>query len=468
MHTFEDFHLAQGAKVLSDTIPGEKSKELLDLQRATEGNIVSYPRNMPIAIERAKGAIIQDVDGNMFIDFFSGAGVLNVGHCNPYVLRYVTAQQQKLIHALDFPTMNKSLLVQKMLGRLPVQKRDEYKVSFCGPTGSDAVEAAIKLAKHKTGREGIIAFHGSYHGMTSGALSVTSNSRLRERISSLVPNITFVPYSYCYRCPFGKGNHDCQLDCANYLEYILENPHSGTVKPAAIILEPVQGEGGAIVPKAGFLERIVNIAREHGVIVIFDEVQCGFFRTGDFWGFESSQVYPDIITMSKGLGGIGFPIAAIIYSKAIESWGPGDHIGTFRGNQVSIAAGNGAFDFIEEYDVASHTKEIGAYLLERLLDLKPHYPAIGDVRGRGLMIGIEYVKDHASKEPDPEIVAKIRNYCFSHGLIFEVGGHYNHVIRFIPPLIVSREIVDNALKIFTDAHREVFSVTPSLLIHSEF
>lgn len=457
MKTFENFHLSQAAKILTETVPGEKSKALIARQQTYEGSIVSYPRNIPFAIDRAKGAIIQDVDGNRFIDFFSGAGVLNVGHCNSYVLKYATEQQEKLIHALDFPTENKAQLIQKILGRLPADKQADFKVSFCGPTGSDAVEAAIKLAKHKTGREGVIAFHGSYHGMTSGALSVTSNSKLRERISSLVPNITFVPYSYCYRCPFNKDAKECQLDCAGYLKYILENTHAGTTRPAAIILEPIQGEGGTIVPKAGFLERIVSIAREHGVVVIFDEVQCGFFRTGDFWGFESGKALPDIITMSKGLGGIGFPISAIIYNKAIESWGPGDHIGTFRGNQVSIAAGNGAFDFIAEYDVAAHTKETGTYMMAKLEALKAVYPAIGDVRGRGLMIGIEYVKDRASKTPDPEGVRKLRDYCFQHGLVFEVGGHCNHVVRFLPPLIVNQAIVDNAFEIFENAHREVFA-----------
>jgi diaminobutyrate-2-oxoglutarate transaminase len=458
MERFSDLHLAENAKLTSKTIPGERSKELLAIQRKLEGNIVSYPRNMPIAISRARGAFIEDVDGNIFIDFFSGAGVLNVGHSNPSVLEYVKAQQEKLIHALDFPTENKLCLIQTILEQVPASLRDQYKVSFCGPTGSDAVEAAIKLAKHKTGREGVIAFHGSYHGMTSGALAATSNVKLRARINSLVPHIDFVPYSYCYRCPFGKEQGSCNLDCAGYLEYILENPHSGTAKPAAIILEPIQGEGGSVVPREGFLEKIVSIARNNDIIVIFDEIQCGFFRTGDFWGFQSSNVFPDIITMSKGLGGIGFPISAIIYNKAVESWGPGDHIGTFRGNQVSIAAGNGAFEFIKDHDVAQHTKEMGEYLLGRLNQLKTAYSGIGDVRGRGLIIGIEYVKSKTSKIPDPEIVKKIRNICFKNGLLFETGGHYNNVIRFIPPLIINKQIIDNALAIFEIANAEATGV----------
>ncbi len=465
MSKFTHFHLAENASVLSESLPGKKSKEILAFQSAHEGSIVSYPKNMPIAIERAKGAIIEDVDGNQFIDFFSGAGVLNVGHSNPYVLKYVLEQQEKLVHALDFPTVNRMELVQKILDQLPADKRDQYKVSFCGPTGSDAVEAAIKLAKHKTGREGVIAFHGSYHGMTSGALSVTSNSSLRSRIHSLVPNISFVPYSYCYRCPFNKDNHNCKLDCAEYLRYILENPHGGHAKPAAIILEPVQGEGGSVVPRAGFLEKIVQIAKEHDIVVIFDEIQCGFFRTGDFWGFQDSKAFPDIITMSKGLGGVGFPISAIIYNKAIESWGPGDHIGTFRGNQVSIAAGNGAFDFIREYEVAQHTKDMGEYLLGKLNALKEQFSCIGEVRGRGLILGIEYVKDRTSKTPDPEIVKKIRKACFSKGLLFEVGGHHNNVIRFLPPLIINEQIIDAAMAIFESVHQVIIAPT-EMAVHA--
>ncbi|RAJ26902.1 aspartate aminotransferase family protein [Pedobacter cryoconitis] len=457
MSKFTEFHLSENARMLSSTIPGEKSKVLLDFQRAHEGSIVSYPIEMPIAISHAKGAIIEDVDGNRFIDFFSGAGVLNVGHSNPYVLEYVKEQQEKLVHALDFPTENRMQLVKKILKQIPAEIRDEYKVSFCGPTGSDAVEAAIKLAKHFTGRGGVFAFQGSYHGMTSGALSATSNVKLRSRLHSMVPDITFIPYSYCYRCPFDNNKKSCTFNCADYFASLLENPHSGYDKPAAIILEPIQGEGGSIVPKDGFLERIVEISHKHGIVVIFDEVQSGFFRTGDFWAFQKDNAFPDIITMSKGLGGIGFPISAIIYNKAIESWGPGDHIGTFRGNQVSIAAGNGAFDFIEEYGVTDHVKDMGEYLLTKLHALSEVFSGIGEVRGRGLMIGIEYVTDRVSKTPDPAIVKKIRAQCVKNGLLFEIGGHYNNVIRFLPSLIINRTIIDNAMAIFEMANTEVLA-----------
>ncbi|MBW8687212.1 aspartate aminotransferase family protein [Chitinophaga rhizophila] len=458
MSKFESFHLAQQPSILTDTIPGPRSQALIARQQLLESSIVSYPKGLPIALKRAKGAIVEDADGNQFIDFFSMAGVLNVGHVNPYVLEYVRKQQEELIHVLDFPTENKLDLIEKILAEFPDNVRDQFKVAFCASTGSDAVEAAIKLAKHKTGREGVIAFHGSYHGMTSGALSVTSHTQLRSGYKSLLPNITFLPYSYCYRCPFNHQKETCKLDCAEYFRYVLENPHSGVVKPAAVILEPIQGEGGTVIPKEGFLEKIIHIARKHDVMVIFDEIQSGFFRTGNFMAYSNPDALPDIITMSKGLGGIGFPVSAIVYNKAVESWAAGDHIGTFRGNQVSIAGGNGAFDFIKEYEVEAHVKEMGAYLLARLQQLMDQFSCIGEVRGRGLFVGVEYVKDRYTKKPDAALVKKLRQECLQRGLIFETGGHYNNVVRFLPPLIVNKEIIDSALQIFEDAHHAIAAV----------
>jgi diaminobutyrate-2-oxoglutarate transaminase len=454
------YHLQSNATILTE-IPGPASRKLLSEQQRVEGNIVTYPRKMPIALKRAKGAIIEDVDGNRFIDFFSGCGVLNVGHSNPYVLEAVRKQQEELVHCLDFPTENKMGFIRKIRALLG-EEGSTFKVSFCGPTGSDAIEAAIKLAKHATRRTGIIAFQGSYHGMTSGALSVTSDFSLRDRLGPLIPDVHFIPYSYCYRCPFKKEPSLCELECAEYLEFVLNNPHGGVAKPAAILVEPIQGEGGTIVPKEGFLKRICEIAHRHGVLVIFDEVQCGFYRTGKFLGFQHEDAQPDIITLSKGLGGIGFPISAILYKQSIEAWGPGDHIGTFRGNQVSIAAGSSALDFIEKYNLDQYVEDIGQYLLEQLEIMSADNPFIGNVRGRGLFMGIEYVRDKESRQPFPEIVDKIRDACFQKGLLFERGGHFGNVIRFIPPLIVTKEIIDNALAIFKEANRVCYPTTSAL------
>ncbi|GAA3658019.1 aspartate aminotransferase family protein [Flavivirga jejuensis] len=444
MKSLKKYHLSETVRIVSSSIPGEKSKKLLELQKNIEGSVVSYPRSMPIAIKQAKGSIIEDVDGNQFIDFFGGCGVLNVGHGNEYVLEYVKEQQRKLIHALDFPTENKLALIQKILNKLPEHIQDDYKVTFGGPTGSDAVEAAIKLAKIKTGRDGIIAFSGGYHGMTSGALAVTSDTFFRNNLTSLMPNVHFAPYNYPYR---NESNSYDQLNAIDYFKNMFTNGHSGILKPAAIIVEPIQGEGGNIIPEDGYLEELVRVAHENDVLVIFDEIQCGFFRTGSFLEFMNTKAIPDIITFSKGFGGIGFPISGLIYKKEIEAWGAAAHIGTFRGNQVSIAAARGAFDFIEEYNIEEYTKSIGVYLVEKLKELQTENPFIGEVRGRGMMIGVEFVKDRTTKEPFPEFIKKFRYECFQRGLLFEVGGHYNNVLRLVPPLITTHAIVDAAMEI---------------------
>ncbi|MEL7002735.1 MAG: aminotransferase class III-fold pyridoxal phosphate-dependent enzyme, partial [Bacteroidota bacterium] len=266
MKDFKEYHLGFEAKIVSPEVPGEKSRALLSLQEEVESSVISYPKSMPMAIKRAKGAIVEDVDGNRYIDFFAGCGVLNVGHCNQDVLSSVFKQQKDLIHALDFPTENKMRLINNILSELPAEYRNDYKVGFTSPSGSDAVEAAIKLAKHYTGRSGVLAFQGSYHGMGSGSLAVTSDLSHKSGISSLMPEVNFVPYSYCYRCSFGKNGENCQFECVNYLENLLENPHSGLPKPAAILLEPVQCEGGNIVPKKGYLKRIIELAKKHAVV----------------------------------------------------------------------------------------------------------------------------------------------------------------------------------------------------------
>jgi diaminobutyrate-2-oxoglutarate transaminase len=224
----------------------------------------------------------------------------------------------------------------------------------------------------------------------------------------------------------------------------------------AILVEPIQGEGGTIVPRDGFLERIVEIARRHQVPIIFDEIQSGFFRSGTFFSFEQAGILPDIITLSKGLGGIGFPISAILYKKELGSWQPGDHIGTFRCNQVSIAAGNGALDFMNKHELGAHTIAMGQYLLAALQRLAGEHPYIGEVRGRGLFIGIEYVSDKSTRQPFARFVQLVRRRCLEKGLLFEVGGHHNNVIRFIPPLIIDQSIADTALHIFRQANFEAF------------
>lgn len=452
---FDSYHLADNASIMTPEVPGPVSLQLLAKQGNLEGNNRSYPQSIPVAFERALGTIIEDVDRNRFIDFFAGCGVLNVGHNNPDVMTDIEKQQKKLIHSLDFPTPVKIEFMEELNARLPLELRGKMKINFCGPAGTDAVEAAMKIAKINTQRHTVVAFQGSYHGMTSGALSVTAHLHHRKQMPSLEPGVHFFPFSYCYRCQFDKKPESCNLECSKYLRTALENPCSGVEKPAAIIVEPVQGEAGTVVPREGFLEDIVKMGNEFDIPVIFDEIQAGFYRTGPLFSFENFKALPDIITLSKGLGGIGMPIAITLYRKSLDTWAKATHAGTFRGNQMSIAAGLSALKFAKRNNLEDYVKKLGAKMLEHLKGIQEKSKFIGDVRGIGLFMGIEYVKDKESKEPFPEIVGQLRKKCYENGLLVEVGGHYSNVLRFLPPLITTEKIAENALAIYERVHTEL-------------
>jgi diaminobutyrate-2-oxoglutarate transaminase len=437
--------------------PGPKSREAVAIQQRFESGVVSYAKAIPLGFEEGRGATIKDMDGNVYVDFFGGAGVLNVGHCNPEVLEAVTEQQRKLIHALDFPTKPKLDLIQKLVSIAPGGMRNSSKVFFGGPTGSDAVEAAVKLAKFDTGRTGILAFEGAYHGMTSGALSLSSGKKFKENFMPLLPEVHFVPYAYCYRCPFGKkdGSPDnCCMECVEYVRRILEDPHSGVVTPAAMIVEAVQGEGGSIVPPDGYVSELRKIADDYAVLLIVDEIQAGLGRTGKMFACEHSKTTPDMMTLSKGLGGIGYPLSACICRNEFDKWSSGAHIGTFRGQAVAMAAGFAALNFMERNKLPEYAMKLGEHMLKRLNDIQELSKYIGDVRGRGLMIGIEFVKDKKTKVPAEDIARDIRKRCYLKGLIVELGGHYNNVIRFLPPLVLTEELAENGLSIFAEAVKE--------------
>jgi diaminobutyrate-2-oxoglutarate transaminase len=428
--------------------PGPVSKEYLNFQYANESSAVSYSRGMPMALRRAKGATVEDVDGNVYIDFFGGAGVMNVGHGNPDVLKAAREQLEDLTHAIDIPTAPRKLLVEELKKALP---NEVNRIFFGGPTGSDAVESAIKLAKFNTQKYPIIAFEGSYHGMTAGALSLCSGLSFKENFLPLIPEVHFVPYAYCYRCVFNKKPETCNLDCVNYLDHILEDPHSGVGKPAAIIIEAIQGEGGSIVPPEEYLHRIRSICDKHEIILIVDEIQAGLCRTGKLFSFEHSKVVPDIITLSKGLGGIGFPISCIAYKNKLNTWPPAKHIGTFRGNVIAYAAGAAALDFMLKNNLAEHAARLGETLLSWLKELERDSEFVGNARGKGLMLGVEFVEDKETKKPSPEFAKKVRSVCHSNGLLIEIGGHYNNVARFLPPLILTEDLARKGVEIFFDA-----------------
>jgi diaminobutyrate-2-oxoglutarate transaminase len=452
---FADLHL-KNAPLLTGEVPGPKSRELLMAQEKLEGSARSYSRAVPLAWKDASGATMRDVDGNIFIDFFGGAGTVNVGHSNPYVLEASILQQRELIQSLDFPTLTKIKFMNQIRGILPGTLRNSAKIQFGGPTGSDAVESAIKLSVINTGRSSVIAFQGSYHGMTAGALSVTSNKALKYFGAST--KVNFMPFPYCYRCPFGLKPNGCNLACAKYVENALDDPHSGVEPPAAFIIEPIQGEGGTIVPPEGYVQEIARICRKHNSVLIFDEIQTGFFRTGKFFACQYPGVTPDIITLSKGLGGIGYPISCIAYDESLDKWNPGAHIGTFRGNQAAMAAGMAAIDFLLSHDFESHVQSLGEAMMQKLRLNLHECELVGDIRGKGMMFGIEIVKSQETKEPSASLANELRAQCYKRGLIVEIGGHYSNVVRFLPPLVITRDLALKGIDIFLEAMGSVCSM----------
>ncbi|MGB8816153.1 MAG: aspartate aminotransferase family protein [Minisyncoccia bacterium] len=450
---FEKYHLSNNAQILTSSVPGQESLKLLIDQEKYESNNRSYPRDIPLAFDLAKGSILQDIDGNRYIDFTSICGVFNLGHNNEYILERMKSMEGKISQSVDYPTTVKINFLKSLLEALPETLKGKCKVNFGGPSGSDAVEAAIKLARINKKRHSVIAFHGGYHGMTMGALSVTSKLSHRKDASPLIPGVHFLPYCSSYRCPFAHGENGCQQECIKYFKYVLENPHSGIDKPAAIIIEPIQGEGGTYIPPEGWLEAITKIAHDNDILVIFDEIQSGFYRTGRLFSFEHTKAVPDIITMSKGIGGVGFPLSLIIYKKELDIWEPGTHIGTFRGSQLAMAAGTAALQFIKDFNIENYVSDLGKKMLDRLTIIKNVSSYIGEVRGIGMMFGIEYVKDKKSKEPFADMATEVKKKCYENGLIVEKGGYYNNVIRFLPPLITTQIIAQNGLDIFEKANK---------------
>lgn len=450
---FEEFSYAEAPRINGD-LPGNRSLKILKLQREIEGSALSYPIGLPIVMDEGRGVTVKDVDGNVYIDLFAGAGVLALGHCNPIILEAVRKQQSKITHTLDFPTEIRLELIESIRKIMPGQLRDKVKVQFGGPTGSDAVESAIKLAKWNTKRHALIAFEGGYHGMTATACSLTSGKFWKENYLPMIPEVHFIPYAYCYRCSLGRIRDKCQLECAAYYEHALEDPHSGVVHPAASIIEPIQGEGGSIVPPDEYIKKIEEISRAFDVPLIFDEIQAGFCRTGEFFSFQHSKASPDIVTMSKALGG-GFPLSAIAYKEDLDVWKKAAHIGTFRGNVTAMAAGVASIEFFIENDINKHVKEIGAFMLKELKTLEYNSNIVGEIRGKGLMIGVEFVEDKETKIPAAEIAAKVREEGFIRGILVEIGGHYNNVARFLPPLIITKELAGIGVEIFKEAVQKV-------------
>lgn len=440
--------------VLKTEIPGPQSRKSLDLQQRVESGAVSYPRRLPVAIRRASGSYVEDMDGNVFLDFLTGAGSLPLGHCHPDVVLAAQTQMASFCHGLDFPSEAKERFTTGMLATLPPGMRGGYKVHFCAPTGADAIEAALKLAKLYTGGDEIISFQGGYHGCTTGAMSVTGLRSVKQNVGNRMPGVHFFPYSNCNACSLGLKRRDCSVNCIAMLEHALDDPNSGLGRPAAVLLEMVQGEGGVVPAQPEFVQRLRALTARHKIPLVVDEIQTGCGRTGTWFAFEQYGIEPDVVVVSKGLSGLGLPVALMFYRKGMDVWTAGAHIGTFRGNQVSFAAGVAALEVYERDQVLANVRQRGAELMGGLEHLARDYRFVRNVRGRGLMLGFDFV-DEASGLPNAAMAAFFQSAALRRGLILELGGRNGTVVRMLPALNVSRDSVLAALAIVRDTTAEL-------------
>jgi diaminobutyrate-2-oxoglutarate transaminase len=429
-------------------LPGPRSAELLARQEQRESNARVYPRHFPFAIAEAAGSFIRDLDGNVFIDFLAGAGVLSFGHNHPELVAAATEQMGLFTHGLDMPTPAKDAFTSAQLAMLPAGMRDHMKIQFCGPTGANAVDAAIKLAKTATGRGDIIAFSGGFHGTTHAGMALTGNVSMKRPITNGMPGVHFFPFS-CGGVPAGVDAATWDTTAVALLEQALTDPNGGIALPAAVIMEMVQGEGGVNPASIEFAQRVRRLTRELDIPLIVDEVQTGCGRTGTWFAFEQYDIEPDVIVASKALSGMGLPVAIIIYHEKLDVWAPGAHTGTFRGNQLAFAAGTKAVELIHRDDILGNVRARGAQVQTRLATLAGN-PAVVEVRGRGLMWGIELAAPGDGRTAG-ELAEQVQAVALRAGLILELGGRDDRVVRMLPPLNVTERVMDLALSILITA-----------------
>ncbi|MBI1822448.1 MAG: acetyl ornithine aminotransferase family protein [Nitrospirae bacterium] len=439
------FKKIEGAK----KVPGQKAKEWV--QRDEKIISKSFTRNYPLVVEKGQGAFITDVDQNEYLDFTSGLGTCVTGHCHPEVVSVITEQAKKLIHmsGTDFYYTAQIKLAEEIASLMPGQEPQRV---FFSNSGAEANEAAMKLARYASKRFQFIAFQGAFHGRTMGALSLTGSKTVqRQSFGPLVPGVTHVPYPNCYRCPINLKYPSCGIAC---VDYIKDEVFKTTVPPeevAAIFIEPIQGEGGYVVPPIDFFIKLKKLADEFGILLVTDEVQSGSGRTGKFLAIEHFNVTPDIVTLAKGIAS-GMPLGVTVSKASLMTWGPGSHANTFGGHPISCVASSKTLELLKNGLMENATK-IGDYLLGRLKEMKENHCLIGDVRGIGLMIGIELVKDQETKERAISERNEIVQACFQKGLL--ILGCGQNTVRLIPPLVITREDADIALGLFEESLTEV-------------
>ncbi len=384
-----------------------------------------------------------DVDGNRFLDFAAGIAVCATGHCHPRVVEAIREQAGRLLHlcATDFSYPEVIELAERLARAAPGA---DPKTVFFANSGAEAVETAIKLARLHTGRPKVIAFFGAFHGRTMGAVSLTASKAVQRRgYAPFLPEVHHTHYATCYRCPVGRRPEECDIECLDLLETTLFATTAPPDEIAAIIVEPVLGEGGYYVPKPGFLERLAEIARRHGILLVADEVQTGFGRTGRLFACEHSGLEPDMLVLAKGIAS-GMPISAVVARGEVMQWRSGGHGSTFGGNPVSCRAALATLDLLED-GLIDNAARMGEYLLARLRELQERHRCVGDVRGLGLMIAVDLVKDRTAREPDHELLQRVLSAAFHKGLVLLGCGASS--IRIAPPLIVGAAEADRAVEI---------------------
>ena len=430
--------------------PGPKARDIV--KRDSERISQSYTRYYPLVVESGHDCIVKDVDGNEYIDFNSGLACLNVGHCHPKVVKAIKSQCNKFLHYAntDFYYEQTVNLAEKLFEVTPgnFQKRVHFANS-----GAEALETAIKLCKWHTRKHQFIAFVGGFHGRTCGATSLTASKPTQRRnYFPLLAGITHVPYPYCYRCPFGLSYPECNYRCVDFIDDQVLQKYIPPEEVAGFVFEPIQGEGGYVVPPPDYFMRLKKLADKYGLLFIADEVQSGIGRTGRWFAIDHWKIEPDILCAAKSLAS-GLPLSATVSRARLMDWEGGTHASTFGGNPLACAAASAVFDVIKEEKLLENAERQGNYIIKWLADIKEEHEIVGDVRGKGLMIGVEFVKDKQSKTVGADQAREVMIRCWRRGVAIVTCGV--STLRLIPPLTITKELVDNSLEIIGDVIKEV-------------
>jgi 4-aminobutyrate aminotransferase len=426
-------------KLVTD-LPGPKAKQIVE--RDAKFMSPSFTRDYPLVAKSGRGAMVEDVDGNRFLDFAAGIAVCSTGHCHPKVVAAIQKQAAELIHmsGTDFYYENLPLLAERLGKTVP--GAEDKKVFFTN-SGTEAIEGAMKLARYATKRDKMIAFYGCFHGRTMGSLSLTaSKATQRNGFGALLGGVEHIPYPYAYRCALGHGPETCGAEILETLENQVFKRLFDPTEVAGIIIEPIQGEGGYVPASKFFLQELQRICRQHGIMLITDEVQSGMGRTGKWWAFEHAGIEPDIITSAKGIAS-GMPLGAIIARSSVMDWKPGSHGTTFGGNPVCLAASLATMDLLEG-GLIENARKMGEYIFARTAGWTDKFKIVGDVRGKGLMVGIELVRDQRTKERAPDLRNAVVEHAFQRGLL--VLGAGENTLRLSPPLLIDEEQADFAVR----------------------